>query len=142
MNVASCDWIPFAAAACHRYTLLKRMPIVPYEQLVCKEAMLLAEDSCLNHESTTTSSTDCVKSSFACLIRFYHCACWCLKKLNPSLTILPKSQQLLLCAVCKRECYVAHLVCKRTTTAPICLFHGTYLLDQIRSDPRTSFFLS
>nr|GMC58074.1 lysine-specific demethylase JMJ706-like [Ipomoea batatas] len=126
VNIASWDWIPFGAAAWHRYAVLKRMPIIPYEQLLCKQAMLLAQYQSATATSSSSSSTVCVKSSFACLLRFYDCACWCLKRLKPSssLTILPKSpQQLVLCALCKRECYVAHLIVS-STTAPICLFHA------------------
>ncbi|XP_019184182.1 PREDICTED: lysine-specific demethylase JMJ706-like [Ipomoea nil] len=124
VNIASWDWIPFGAAACHRYALLKRTPIIPYEQLLCKQAMLLA------HYNSTVEDIVCVKSSFACLLRLYDCACWCLKRviMKPSsLTILPKSpHQLVLCALCKRECYVAHLILssQQRTTAPICLFHA------------------
>ncbi|PSS04562.1 Lysine-specific demethylase [Actinidia chinensis var. chinensis] len=117
VNFAIGDWFPFAAKASRRYALLSRMPIVPYEELLCKEAMLLSKSS--NQEDN--SMVD-VKVSFACLMRLHHCARWVLKRLMATLSISPNSQGTNFCSLCKRECYVAHITCN-CYSDPICLFH-------------------
>ncbi|XP_059669412.1 lysine-specific demethylase JMJ13-like [Cornus florida] len=123
VNFAIDDWFSFGAAATKRYALLRRMPIVSYEELVCKEAMLLSKS--LNHEDycfAHPTSLNCVKVSFACLMRLHHCARWCLQKLRPSLSVSPDSQGTIFCSLCKRDCYVAHITCNCYIN-PICLFH-------------------
>ncbi|XP_059667398.1 lysine-specific demethylase JMJ13-like isoform X2 [Cornus florida] len=123
VNFAIGDWFSFGAAAAKRYALLERMPIVPYEELVCKEAMLLSNS--LNRADYCFAdpiSLDCVKVSFACLIRLHHCAHWCLQKLGASPSVSPDSQGTIFCSLCKRDCYVAHITCNCYIN-PICLFH-------------------
>ena len=122
VNFAIGDWFPFAAEASRRYALLRRMPIVPCEELLCKEAMFLSKSSNLEDNSLVD-----VKVSFACLMRLHHCARWVLKRLRATLSISPNSQGTNFCSLCKRECYVAHITCNYYSD-PICLFHGiTYL---------------
>ncbi|GFZ15963.1 transcription factor jumonji (jmj) family protein [Actinidia rufa] len=117
VNFAIGDWFPFAAKASRRYALLSRMPIVPYEELLCKEAMLLSKSS--NQEDNSVVD---VKVSFACLMRLHHCARWVLKRLMATLSISLNSQGTNFCSLCKRECYVAHITCN-CYSDPICLFH-------------------
>ncbi|WOG86542.1 hypothetical protein DCAR_0205753 [Daucus carota subsp. sativus] len=45
VNVSTGDWFSFGAAASQRYALLRRMPVVHFEELLCKEAMLLSKHS-------------------------------------------------------------------------------------------------
>ncbi|KAG4389031.1 hypothetical protein GLYMA_09G283600v4 [Glycine max] len=45
VNFANGDWFPLGAAASRRYTHLKMMPLIPYEELLCKEAMLVFKSS-------------------------------------------------------------------------------------------------
>jgi len=53
VNFALADWFPFGAAACKRYENLNRQQILPHEQLLCKEAMLLA-----NNRSSSGNRTE------------------------------------------------------------------------------------
>ncbi|KAG1360619.1 lysine-specific demethylase JMJ706 [Cocos nucifera] len=45
VNFAIGDWFPFGSVASQRYALLNRTPLLPYEELLCKEAMLLYKRS-------------------------------------------------------------------------------------------------
>ncbi|MFS7935416.1 hypothetical protein Hanom_Chr05g00403181 [Helianthus anomalus] len=42
VNFAAHDWFPFGGSANERYTFLQKKPIIPYEEILCKEAMLLS----------------------------------------------------------------------------------------------------
>ncbi|XP_022896764.1 lysine-specific demethylase JMJ706-like isoform X3 [Olea europaea var. sylvestris] len=129
VNFAVGDWFPFGAEASTRYAKLGRIPIIPYEELLCKEAMLLFKSSSHQHNLPSDSlSLRCMKISFVCLLRSHHLARWCLKRATKSATICPKSQGTIYCFLCKRECYVAHLVCK-CYDDPVCLFHEREVLN-------------
>ncbi|CAL5323518.1 unnamed protein product [Camellia sinensis] len=124
VNFAIGNWFPLGAEATQRYALLRRMPIVPCEELLCKEAMLLSKSS--NQEDSSfvdSASLHYVKVSFACLMRVHHYARWVLKRLRATLSESPNSQETIFCSLCKRECYVAHVTCNCCSN-PICLFHG------------------
>ncbi|KAJ4950221.1 hypothetical protein NE237_027053 [Protea cynaroides] len=45
VNFAIGDWFPLGVVASQRYALLGRMPLLPQEELLCKEAMLLFKSS-------------------------------------------------------------------------------------------------
>ncbi|KAK9272983.1 hypothetical protein L1049_003363 [Liquidambar formosana] len=127
VNFAIGDWFPFGAAASQRYALLSRMPILPYEELLCKEAMLLFRSSkhkALEYSFADSVSHHFIKVSFVKLIRFHHYARWCLKKVRVSLSVSPNFQGTIICSLCKRDCYVAYLKCNCYCN-PICLFHVT-----------------
>ncbi|KAK9144262.1 hypothetical protein Sjap_004165 [Stephania japonica] len=129
VNFAIGDWFPMGAVASRRYALLNRVPLLPHEELLCKEAMLLYENSLLtNHkdpEYSTLSSMSqrCVKASFINLMQFQHHARWSLVKLGARSCVFPSSQGTILCGLCKRDCYVAHIRC-HCHLDPICLLHG------------------
>ncbi|KAF5755314.1 putative [histone H3]-dimethyl-L-lysine(36) demethylase [Helianthus annuus] len=42
VNFAARDWFPFGGSANERYAFLQKKPIIPYEEILCKEAMLLS----------------------------------------------------------------------------------------------------
>lgn len=127
VNFATSDWFELGAEATQRYALLGRMPIIPYEELLCKEAMSFSKSGNNNYRAGggSSSNTAALKISFACLLRLHHRARWYLKKSRTSLRIHPKKPQIttIYCVLCKRECYVAHFICK-CCPDPICLFHG------------------
>ncbi|XP_049349437.1 lysine-specific demethylase JMJ706-like [Solanum verrucosum] len=123
VNFAIGEWFPFGAAASERYALLGKVPIIPYEELLCAEAMLLSKSSA--HRPYCTADlidVRCVMTSFSCLLRSYHRARWCLEKSKTSLRMCSKPQGSFTCILCKRICYVAYLECK-CYAGPICLFH-------------------
>eukprot|EP01018_Ginkgo_biloba_P006432 Gb_15885 [translate_table: standard] len=63
VNFAMADWFPFGAAACKRYANLNRLPILPHELLLCKEAMLLADRGLSSDDRTQR----CMKCPVQCL---------------------------------------------------------------------------
>ncbi|PPS02268.1 hypothetical protein GOBAR_AA18395 [Gossypium barbadense] len=62
VNFAFGDWFPWGAVAGQVYAHICRMVILPYEELLCKEAIILSKSS--NYGITETTSESCVRSSF------------------------------------------------------------------------------
>ncbi|PPS09825.1 hypothetical protein GOBAR_AA10824 [Gossypium barbadense] len=92
VNFAIGDWFPLGAVASLRYAHLERVPLLPHEELLCKEAMLLytsLELDDLDYLPADLASRYCIKVSFVKLIRFLHRArcCYshpvCLRHGNP-----------------------------------------------------------
>lgn len=129
MNFAIGDWLELAAVASWRYALLNRTPLLPIEELLCKEAMLLynrLSTRDLNGSSLSTedlTSEHCIKVSFVRLMRLQHRVRWWLKKLRAEACYsdIPVAAP---CSICKRDCYVAYVKCN-CYEDPICLWHGT-----------------
>lgn len=122
------------AIASRRYALLNRTPLLPHEELLCKEAMILYRS--LELEDPDYSSFDLVsqhsmKLSFVKLIRFQHRARWALLKSRACKAIFPNSVGTILCSLCKRDCYVAYLNCN-CYLHPVCLRHGINQLLVLR----------
>ncbi|CAL2258631.1 unnamed protein product [Prunus armeniaca] len=131
VNFAIGDWFPLGAIASRRYALLNRMPLLPHEELLCKEAMLLytsleLEDS--EYSSADLVSHQCIKTSFVRLMRFQHRARWSLMKSGACTGVLPNSYGTILCSLCKRDCYVAYINCN-CYMHPVCLRHEAKSLD-------------
>ncbi|KAK4761644.1 hypothetical protein SAY87_029528 [Trapa incisa] len=126
VNFALGDWFPLGAVASRRYALLNRAPLLPHEELLCKEAMML--DTILLYEDLEFSSADLVshfsvKISFVKMMRFYHHARWCIIKSGACSGASLVSDATILCTICKRDCYVAYLTCE-CYMHPVCLRHG------------------
>ncbi|KAK1261827.1 Lysine-specific demethylase REF6 [Acorus gramineus] len=136
VNFAIGDWFPLGAAASRRYALLNRIPLLPLEELLCKEALLLSERvSSLDLNTPVVSSTDIhsqhsIKASFVNLMRFQHHVRWSLMKFSASSRLIPDHQGTVLCSLCKRDCYVAYVKCN-CFVDPICLRHGRHLYSSI-----------
>ncbi|XP_062026657.1 lysine-specific demethylase JMJ13 isoform X1 [Rosa rugosa] len=129
VNFAIGDWFPLGAIASRRYALLNRMPLLPHEELLCKEAMLL--HTSLELEDSDYSSADLVshhriKVSFVKLMRFQHRARWTLMKSGACTGVLPNSYGTVLCSICKRDCYLAYISCN-------CYMHHVCLRHDVRS---------
>lgn len=128
MNFAIGDWFPLGSIASRRYALLNRIPLLPHEELLCKEAMLLHMNS--KFENADYSSADLVshrsiKVSFANLMRFQHRARWCLMQSRVCIAICANPNGTILCSLCKRDCYLAYLNCS-CFLHPVCLRHGNF----------------
>lgn len=126
VNFALGDWFPLGAIASRRYALLNRVPLLPHEELLCKEAMLL--HTCLELEDSDFPSSDLfshnrIKISFVNLMRFQHCACWLLMKSRTRISVSSHSHGTILCSLCKRDCYIAYVDCN-CHMHPVCLRHG------------------
>ncbi|KAF9689624.1 hypothetical protein SADUNF_Sadunf01G0111700 [Salix dunnii] len=131
VNFAIGDWFPLGAVASQRYALLNKVPLLPHEELLCKEAMLLytnleLEDS--DYSSADLVSHNWIKVSFVKLMRFHHFARWSIMKSRARTDILPNMNGTILCTLCKRDCYVAFLNCS-CDSHPVCLRHDFCSLD-------------
>lgn len=128
VNFAIGEWFPLGAEASQRYSHLCRMPIIPYEELLCKEAMLLCnshEHGDSAHSTADSASKNCVKLSFVRLIQSHHNALQFLQKVKgSSISSSPNSRGTILCSLCKRDCFLAYINCS-CHSHPICIFHGT-----------------
>lgn len=131
VNFATGDWFPMGSISSRRYALLNRVPLLPHEELLCKEAMLLCTS--LKLEDPDYSSSDLIthrsiKVSFLNLMRFQHRARWCLARLKAFSCISLFTHGTILCSICKRDCYVAYLNCNCYAHA-VCLRHEPRSLD-------------
>ncbi|XP_020705520.1 lysine-specific demethylase JMJ706 [Dendrobium catenatum] len=128
VNFAIGDWFPLGTVACRRYALLKRMPLLPHEELLCMEAMLLFRNltnlNCKDSDSGNEElfNQNWVKASFVSLMRFQHRARWWLMKLGAQAYYSSNFPTTMLCGICKRDCYVAYVTCNCYNN-PICLHH-------------------
>ncbi|KAL0905072.1 hypothetical protein M5K25_027248 [Dendrobium thyrsiflorum] len=128
VNFAIGDWFPLGTVACRRYALLKRMPLLPHEELLCMEAMLLFRNlTNLNSKDSDSGNEElfnqnCIKASFVSLMRFQHRARWWLMKLGAQAYYSSNFPTTMLCGICKRDCYVAYVTCNCYNN-PICLHH-------------------
>ncbi|KAJ6327103.1 hypothetical protein OIU78_014063 [Salix suchowensis] len=131
VNFAIGDWFPLGAVASWRYALLNRVPLLPHEELLCKEAMLLytsleLEDS--DYSSADLVSHNRIKASFVKLMQFHHRARWSIMKSGACTGLLPNTNGTILCTLCKLDCYVAFLNCS-CDLHPVCLRHDFSSLD-------------
>ncbi|KAB1222263.1 Lysine-specific demethylase 5B [Morella rubra] len=141
VNFAVGDWFPLGAVASRRYALLNRVPLLPHEELLCKEAMLLymsLELEDLDYSSADLVSHRCIKISFVNLIRFQHCARWLLMKSRACTGVSSISHDTIVCSICKRDCYVAYINCN-CYMHPVCLRHDMVSLDFPCGGNRTLF---
>ncbi|XP_072956870.1 lysine-specific demethylase JMJ706 [Typha angustifolia] len=136
VNFAIGDWFRLGEVASQRYALLNRTPLLPHEELLCKEAMLLSQKlSKHDREDLPLLIEDlrseiCIKVSFVQLIRFQHRARWSLMKAASRICYKSDNSFVTLCSICRRDCYVAHIKCNCNMDA-ICLRHER----EIRSCP-------
>lgn len=114
VNFALGDWFRLGAIASKRYALLNRIPLLPHEELLCKEAMLLyasGELGDLDYSSAHLASHRSMQISFVKLMRFQHRARWGLMKSRACSGVIPVSHGTVICSLCKRDCYVAYINC-------------------------------
>ncbi|GJX53619.1 lysine-specific demethylase JMJ706-like protein isoform X1 [Tanacetum coccineum] len=129
VNFAIGDWFLLGSIASHRYALLNRTPLLPHEELLCKESMLLHSAT----EYEDQSSEDMVshrniKAAFVNLIRFQHRIRWCLTRSRDYTGASTHSHGTILCSICKRDCYLAYINCN-CYLHPVCLRHESTLLN-------------
>ncbi|AES59966.1 lysine-specific demethylase JMJ706 [Medicago truncatula] len=126
VNFAIGDWFPFGAAASKRYAHLKILPIIPYEELVCKEAMLIynsSKDRSYKSKLEVMASYCAIEQSFWHLMQYYKTSLSRLNNSRKSSSSSNTSIGSVTCSLCHRDCYVAYLLCKKCYSHPICLFH-------------------
>ncbi|XP_022965288.1 lysine-specific demethylase JMJ706-like isoform X1 [Cucurbita maxima] len=141
VNFAMGDWFPLGAVASQRYALLNRMPLLPHEELLCKEAMLLYTNSELvdpHYASAESTSHYSIKTSFVSMIRFQHRARWSLMKSRTCTGVSPNFHGTILCSLCKRDCYISYINCN-CYGHPVCLRHDIKSLNFSCGSNRTLF---
>ncbi|KAJ9537014.1 hypothetical protein OSB04_029747 [Centaurea solstitialis] len=131
VNFAIGDWFLLGSIASHRYSLLNRTPLLPHEELLCKESMLLR--STMEYEDQDLSSADAIshrniKAAFVNMIRFQHRVRWFLMRSREYTGASTHSHGTILCSICKRDCYVAYINCN-CYLHPVCLRHEFKLLN-------------
>ncbi|XP_078442490.1 lysine-specific demethylase JMJ706-like isoform X2 [Wolffia australiana] len=117
VNFAVGEWFSFGAAASQRYALLNKAPLLPHEELLCNEAMFLYR------RRLTHVSAHCTISSFVQLIHHQRQARQALIKSGARTSIIPILQGTILCGICKRDCFIAYVLCN-CHPDPVCLQHG------------------
>ncbi|KAL9246957.1 hypothetical protein vseg_020435 [Gypsophila vaccaria] len=129
VNFATGDWFPLGTAASQRYAYFNRMPLLPHEELLCKEAMILCRSSESADRHHSMSDLVChrsVKASFVQLMRFQHRARWSLMRSRACSSVSMDAYGTILCSQCKRDCYIAYVSCS-------CLFHPVCLRHEMSS---------
>ncbi|XP_073111647.1 lysine-specific demethylase JMJ13 isoform X2 [Elaeis guineensis] len=125
VNFAIGDWFPLGAVASQRYALLNRTPLLPHEELLCKEAVLLSKrlsNADSKEPSEAFDSQHSIKVSFVHLMRFQHRARWSLMKMGARMCYNSDFPLLVPCSICRRDCYVSYVKCN-CHVGPICLRH-------------------
>ncbi|KAI7743035.1 hypothetical protein M8C21_032700 [Ambrosia artemisiifolia] len=128
VNFAIGDWFLLGSIASHRYALLNRIPLLPHEELLCKESMILHSSMEYEDQSYDGRAHRHIKAAFVNLIRFQHRIRWCLMKLRGYMGASTHSHGTILCSVCKRDCYLAYINCS-CYLHPVCLRHEFKLLN-------------
>lgn len=128
MNFATGDWFPFGSVASKHYSLLKRSPLLPYEELLCNEALVLnkrlsSADSLSLVQTKEFSSCISIMISFVQLMRFHHHSRWLLMTIGARMCHSSYLTGTVLCSICRRDCYVSYFQCY-CNLQPICLHHG------------------
>ncbi|XP_062098557.1 lysine-specific demethylase JMJ13-like [Humulus lupulus] len=123
VNFAIGDWFPFGGEARQSYALLRVSPIIPYEELLCKEAMLLHNLSPKKEQDLASHFS--IKLSFVCLVRFLEQDLWRLSRIlrRSSSSVWSTAQDTKLCSRCYRDCYLAYLMCSSCPSYSLCLSH-------------------
>ncbi|KAL0693290.1 hypothetical protein Bca4012_060470 [Brassica carinata] len=141
VNFAMGDWFPFGAIASCRYAHLNRLPLLPHEELICKEAMLLnssPKPENLDFTPAELSGQQSIKTAFVHLIRFLHLARWSLMKSGLCTGLVSNTYGTIVCSLCKRDCYLAFINC-HCYSHPVCLRHDVKKLDLPCGTTRTLF---
>ncbi|XP_078182505.1 lysine-specific demethylase JMJ706-like [Carex rostrata] len=126
VNFAMGDWFPMGEMASHRYALLNRIPLLPHEELLCREASLLSKRTTELDTSEELYSQQCVKIGFVNLMRSMGSARLFLGKMGAQVYHKSDVNLVVLCGLCRRDCYVAHVMCD-CNLEPICLRHEVEL---------------
>ncbi|XP_038678402.1 lysine-specific demethylase JMJ706-like [Tripterygium wilfordii] len=123
VNFAVGDWFPFGAAATKRYAFLSMRGIIPHEELLCREAVLLFKSSKSEGFDCATVdlvSNDSTKNSFIQHMHWFNDA---LQRLKNRTRRLPKSHGSVICCLCQCSSYLAFIECSGCHS-PTCLFHA------------------
>eukprot|EP00250_Pteridium_aquilinum_P000026 c10040_g1_i1 orf=2-2707(-) len=120
VNFAMANWFPLGAEACLRYAFLNRVPLLPHEELLCKEAAILSRT---RHKDSPCGPQDCVKVGFVDLMRSHLQVRSSLMQKGAKFTSSTFSNQY--CGLCKHICYVAYTTCK-CFPEPTCFNHGGF----------------
>ncbi|KAJ4845757.1 hypothetical protein Tsubulata_047053 [Turnera subulata] len=126
VNFAIHDWFPFGAEARKRYAMLQMNPIIPHEEILCREAHCVSKNWDLEEQSLSGELGDSMKITFVQHMHSLNDALRRLKNnvgdLEPSKKLLPDSHGTTICSTCKRDCYLTFLECNCCYIL-LCLHH-------------------
>ncbi|XP_078162655.1 lysine-specific demethylase JMJ706-like isoform X2 [Carex rostrata] len=125
VNFAMSHWFPLGNICRDRYALLRKIPLIPHEELLCKEALFFSEEMIQTSSSNNERDNSCEKciEAFVQFMRAQHYARWLLIKSGVRLFYKSDIQATVYCGICKRDCYVSHYMCS-CNLDPLCLHHG------------------
>ncbi|MCO5608093.1 hypothetical protein L7F22_062299 [Adiantum nelumboides] len=122
VNFAMADWFPFGAEACLRYEFLNRSPLLPHDELLCKEATTIIEGkSQIEHKDSFWNHKACIMMALATLVQFHQQVKLDLERRGAK-TITSHAVNVS-CGLCKHKCYVGYTHCK-CFPEPCCFNHG------------------
>ncbi|KAJ3681670.1 hypothetical protein LUZ60_014243 [Juncus effusus] len=117
VNFATGDWFPLGEIASRRYATLNRIPLLPHEELLCKEA------TSLQFSNSHSNSDMCIKTGFVHLMRSVDrvrgMVCG-----SGARVVYGEGEEfgVVLCGICRRDCYVMSVKCG-CNLEPVCFHH-------------------
>lgn len=131
VNFATSDWLPYGADACRQYAAVRRLPVLPQEEMVFHAAQSLWEQDCkanatdgctlASQPSGTHASLDTVlRASFRQEVCRMLSARDKLQASGASIRIMQEQSRSLLCSQCLSLCYYGIVLC-RCQVEPICM---------------------
>jgi hypothetical protein len=108
VNFAMNQWFPSGNICRERYAVLRKTPLIPHEELLCKEAVFLSEEMLQTSSSNNErnySSIKCIEC-FVQFMRAQHYERWLLIKAGARLFYKSDIQATVYCSICRRDCYV------------------------------------
>ena len=131
VNFATSDWLPYGSNACRQYASVRRLPVLPQEEMVFHAAQRLWEQ---DHKAqstggcTLTSQPSGMHASLDTVLRatFRQEVCRMLSSVDKlqatgaSVQIMDKQSRSLLCSRCLSLCYYGIVLC-RCQIEPICM---------------------
>ncbi|KAI5067853.1 hypothetical protein GOP47_0016198 [Adiantum capillus-veneris] len=123
VNFAMADWFPFGAEASLRYECLNRSPLLPHDELLCKEARHIECNDQIGHTNSFCKQQACIMMAFVALMQFHQQVKTDLERQGAKTTtsnVVDVS-----CGLCKHKCYVGYTHCK-CFSEPTCFNHGDF----------------
>lgn len=131
VNFATSDWLPYGMDACQRYAIIRRLPVLPHEEMVFHAARQACPKDHPVHSpkegTITTPPTRKIASLDTVLIFFFGQEINRMLRLRDELhasgasfRMMPQQSRTLLCSRCVSLCYYGIVLC-RCHVEPVCM---------------------
>ncbi|XP_022944767.1 lysine-specific demethylase JMJ706-like [Cucurbita moschata] len=125
VNFAAGEWFPYGLIAAKRYSFLERRPLIPFEELLCKEAIHICQEMMASPgDFVACTSHYAIMASCITHVAYYRASRRKLEKRVSGFNQCTSSIGTVQCGFCTRDRYLAFLMCHRCNTYPTCIFHG------------------